>query len=266
MLIISIANSVSLMKNRVHAFLIHLLLSVLIAGIVMVIVFWVWYPMSLHAAVGVTEIFLILMAVDVTIGPVITLIIYKPDKPSLKFDLAVVALLQLCALGYGINTVFKGRPAFIVFSVDRFEVARASDLDARSLAKAMQNGNQAAVAGWTSPKWVAAVASKDPKRSQEILFSAVLGGADWPLLPELYVPLAEVKDQILTKAKPLQELRNLHRQDDSVALLANWQDNAAKWLPLRGTVKDMVVLVDPVSTAVIDILDMDPWTASASNK
>jgi len=261
--VISISISVSFMKNRLHAFLIHLILSAIIAAVVMVIVFWVWYPAPLHEAVGVTEIFLLLMAVDVTIGPVITLIIYKPGKTSLKFDLAVVALLQLCALSYGVHTVFVGRPAFMVFSKDRFDIARVSDLDANSVAKAMQNGNQAAVTGWTQPRWVAAIASPDPKRNEEILFSALQGGPDWPLLPELFVPLAQVKEQILTRAKPLQELRVLHSNDDRLKLLAERQDSEAKWLPLRGIAKNMTVLVDPASAAVIDILDIDPWNATA---
>ncbi|MEC4747830.1 TfpX/TfpZ family type IV pilin accessory protein [Methylomicrobium sp. Wu6] len=252
------------MKNRLHAFLIHLILSAVIAAVVMVIVFWVWYPAPLHEAVGVTGIFLLLMAVDVTIGPVITLIIYKPDKPSLKFDLAVVALLQLCALSYGVNTVFAGRPAFIVFSKDRFEIARASDLDPDSVAKALQRGNQAAIAGWAQPRWVAALPSLDPKRNQDILFSAVQGAPDWPLLPELYVPLAQVKEQILSRAKPLQELRALSGQEGGLKLLADWRDGKAKWLPLRGKVKNMTVLVDPVSAAVIEIIDIDPWSASAN--
>jgi hypothetical protein len=252
------------MQNRFQPFLIHLILSAAIAAVVMVIVFWVWYPSPLHDAVGVTQIFLLLMGVDVTIGPVITLIIYKPCKPSLKFDLAVVALLQLCALSYGVNTVFAGRPAFIVFAKDRFEIARYSDLDANSVAKAVESRNQAAIAGWGRPKWVAAVESLDPKRNEEILFSSLQGGADWALLPELFVPLTQVKDQILSRARSLQKLRAMHSKDDSLKLLANWQDSEAQWLPLRGTVKDMVILVDPLSAAVIDILDIDPWFASAS--
>jgi hypothetical protein len=254
------------MKNRISAFLIHLLLSGVVAAIAVILVFWVWYPMPLHNAVGVTEIFLILLSVDIVIGPMLTFIVYKPDKPSLKFDLTVIALLQLVALGYGINTVFQGRPAFIVFSKDRFEIARASDIDPDSASKALQNGNQTAQASWTSPRWVAAVASSDPKRDQEILFSAVQGGPDWPLLPELFVPLTQVKEQVLKKARPLQELQQtsskntlLNAEMQDFTPLQDWQDNRVKWLPLRGKVKDMVVLVDANSAAVIKIVDINPW-------
>lgn len=248
------------MKNRIYAFLTHLILSGIIAFTAMAVVFLVWYPAPLHEALGVTRIFLILLAIDIVIGPVITLIIYKPGKPGLKFDLAVIALLQLSALSYGMNTVFQGRPAFIVFSQDQFEIARASEIDPESAKKALQSENRTAIAGWTRPRWVAAIASPDPKRAEEIMFSSVQGGPDWPLLPELYVPLTQVKAQILAKAKPLQELQVLYPNDDSIKDLTHWQTGVVKWLPLRGKVKDMVVLVDPDdSAAVLKILDINPW-------
>ena len=100
------------MKPRYSAFLLHLLISGVIGLIAVCIVFFVWYPDPLQDAVGVTEIFLILLSVDIVIGPLLTLLVYKPGKPSLKFDLSVIALLQLVALCYGMNTVFQGRPAF----------------------------------------------------------------------------------------------------------------------------------------------------------
>lgn len=252
------------MKNRIVAFLIHLGLSAIIALIAVAIVFFVWYPAPLHAAVGVTQIILILLAVDVTLGPVITLIIYKPGKPGLKFDLAVIAALQLAALSYGMNTVFQGRPAFIVFSVDQFEIARASDIDPDSARLAMLNGNQAAIAGWTGPRWVAAVASSDPKRAQEIMFSSVQGGPDWPQLPELFVPFQQVKDQVLAKAKPLRELRALNGRDDSLKAPDNIKDSHVMWLPLRGKVRDMVVLVDADSASILGVIDINPWSDSGS--
>lgn len=248
--------SMGFFKNRVRAFLLHLLISAVIAATVMVVVFWVWYPAPLHEVVGVTEIFLLLLAVDVSIGPLITLIVYKPGKPSLKFDLTVIAILQLCALGYGVQTVFAGRPAFIVFAQDRFELARALDLDPASVDKAIAAGNSEGIAGWTRPKWVGAVESKDPKRNAEILFSAMQGGPDWALLPELYVPLAQVKAKILSGARPLEELRGYYGKGEMVA---DWRDKHVKWLPLRGKAKNMVVLVDAATAEVRAIIDIDPW-------
>jgi len=247
-------------KNRLQAFLTHLAISGIVATIAMMTVFFVWYPAPLHTAVGVTKIFLMLLAIDIIIGPVITFIIFKPNKPSLKFDLTVIALLQLTALCYGMHSVFEGRPAFVVFNVDRFTLARAYEIDPASAETAAKNGNPSAKISWLQPKWVAAIASSDSIRRKEIMFSSAMGGADWPLLPELYVPLAQEKDQILKRARPLEELRRLHDNDtNSLADLAKWHDNQVKWVPMIGKAKNMVVLVDAQTAEVVKVLDMKPW-------
>ncbi len=248
------------MKDKIKAFLTHLILSGIIASAAMIVVFYIWYPAPLHTAVGVTQIFLILLAVDITVGPLITFIVYKKDKKTLKFDLTVVALLQLAALAYGMNTVFVGRPAFVVYNVDRFTVTRAHDIDPKSAATAEKNHNQSAIVSLLEPKWIGAVASKDIKRRNEITMSSAMGWADWPELPELFVPLAEVKKQIHDRAKPLSELQKLHNKDTEILReLANWKDNEVKWLPLHSNAKNMVVLVDANTDAVIKILDIKPW-------
>lgn len=113
---------------------------------------------------------------------------------------------------------------------------------------------------WLQPKWVGAVASKDHDRQQEILFSSVVGGNDWPQLPELFVPLADVKKQIHDRAKPLMDLRKLHdKETDVLAELSVWKDTDVKWLPLRSNAKDMVVLVDAKTDEVVETLDIKPW-------
>lgn len=248
------------LKNRLYAFSVHLSLSLIIGGIALLVVFLVWYPKPFDAAIGVGPIFLMLLGVDIVIGPTITCIIYKPNKPSLKFDLTVIALLQLAALTYGMHTIFEGRPAFIVFSKDRFEIARASDLDSDSVGTALRQGNQLAVAGWGRPHWVGALPSADIERNNQITFSAVQGGPDWPLLPELYVPLTQVKADIIEHAQPLQALRDLHKNNQkALDELANFNDSLVKWLPLRGKVNDLTVLVDADSGEVLKVVDIKPW-------
>ena len=246
------------LKDRCYAFLIHLSLSVVVALIASAIVFGLWYPAPLHTAIGVTEIFLMLLAVDITIGPVITFIIYRRDKPSLKFDLTVIALFQLAALSYGMNTVYVGRPAFVVFNVDMFELTRAIDIDEKSLQKALDEQNTAAEITW-SPHWVGAIAAKDSKRRQEILFSSVQGGADWPQLPELYVPLEQVKTQMLQRAKDWRALQQHYADQPELVQFANQYPQDKKWLPLRGKAKDMIVVIDGTSAEVLGIVNLNPW-------
>jgi hypothetical protein len=63
------------------------------------------------------------------LGPLLTLIAFKSGKPSRKFDLCGIVLLQLGALLYGGMIVYQQRPAFVVFGVDRFTTIPAAEVD-----------------------------------------------------------------------------------------------------------------------------------------
>lgn len=247
------------MKFRFEAFLKHLMLTSLVAVLAITMVFFVWYPMPLNKATGVTDIYLILLAVDVIIGPFMTFVVYKPNKPGLLLDLSIIVFLQLSALSYGMYTVFEGRPVFIVFNQDRFDIVRAVDIDPESAEKARLEGNKLADVGWFRPHWVAAIAPSNKKRSDEILFTAVAGGADWPQLPELYVPLEQLKSRILKKARSIQELRKLAAKNDNSEDISDIHESITRWLPLRGKTKDMTVLVDSTTAKVIKVVDINPW-------
>ena len=128
-----------------------------------------------------------------------------------------------------------------------------------ALKRAQLNGNKWAIPGWFGPHWVGAVRSADQKRQQEIMFSSLAGGADWHQLPELFVPLEQVKDQILKTAKPLQELRLLHSKVHNIDEVLDWNAANIKWQPLRSNAKNMVVLIDTDSAKVIRVVDINPW-------
>jgi hypothetical protein len=108
--------------NRWQASAIHLGISAAIGIGVVVLMLALWYPQHYFAAMGGDTLIMLLIGVDVVIGPLITLIIFDPKKKNLRFDLAVIALLQSAALVYGCSIMFKARPVYNVFVVDRFEV------------------------------------------------------------------------------------------------------------------------------------------------
>ena len=100
------------MSKRLKFFLKHILLSFLIALLVVGVVFFVWYPAPIAKAVGVTQIFLMMLTIDVIVGPVLGLLVYKEGKKTLKFDLTVIILIQNSALLYGVYSIEQGRPAW----------------------------------------------------------------------------------------------------------------------------------------------------------
>src|SRR6188768_2276762 len=114
--------------SRYRAALTHFCLSVLVVGTVFLLVYFLWFPEPLFRGAGGRDLFLVLALVDVTLGPLITLIIFKPGKRGLKFDLATIAFVQLVALAYGTHVLFEARPVWVVFLKDRFDLVRANEV------------------------------------------------------------------------------------------------------------------------------------------
>lgn len=241
--------------QRVKAFGIHLLASVIIALIVIVLVFLIWHPAPLHTAVGVTQIFLFLLLVDVVLGPLLTLLVYKVGKKTLFFDLSVIALLQLSALTYGLYTVAEGRPAWLVFADNKFELVRVLDIDERKLDQANLAYRQPPLFG---PQWVTAIDPTDKEERNNIILEAVFAGVDIAQRPNLYQPLESQKNEIQQRLLELSVLPASNTTDSINTVLAKYP-NADSWLPLRANNQDMVVLMHKSTAKVIAIVDLRPW-------
>lgn len=243
------------MPVRFKAFLVHLAGSVVIALLVLLLVFRLWYSAPLHDALGVTDIFLLLLMIDVVLGPLLTLLVYQVGKKTLVLDLLVIACLQLAALTYGLWTVAEGRPAWVVFNADRFDLVQVVDIDTRDLDEALPAYRNAP---WDGPQWVAAVPPADPEQRKSIVFEAVQGGSDIAQRPYLYRPLSEMADALRGKAHPLEELSSYNAPEQVREVLAILPE-ADAWLPLMARVEPMVVLLNKERAEVVAVVDLNPW-------
>lgn len=243
------------MPARLKASLLHLAVSALIALLALLLVFRLWYPTPLHEALGVTHIFLLLLLVDVTLGPLLTLLVYKIGKKALVMDLALIAALQLAALGYGLWTVAEGRPAWIAFNADRFDVVTVVDIDTRQLHEALAQYRNAP---WNGPRWVGAIGPDDIERRNSILFESSLGGSDIAQRPNLYRPLEEMTEAIRRRAHPLSALNTFNDPAMVDAALREWP-TAVAWVPLMARSQPMVVLLGHNKSDVISIVELSPW-------
>ncbi|WP_312512360.1 TfpX/TfpZ family type IV pilin accessory protein [Stutzerimonas nitrititolerans] len=243
------------MPARLKALLLHLAISAFIALLALLLVFKLWYPAPLHDALGVTHIFILLLLVDVIIGPLLTLLVFNVGKKTLFMDLAIIGCLQLGALGYGLWTVAEGRPAWIVYNIDRFDVVTVVDIDSRQLDEALAQYRNTP---WNGPQWVGAIKPDDPERNNNILFEAVQGGSDIAQRPNLYRPLEEMVETIRQQSRPLAALNDLNDSATINDVLYKWPD-AAAWVPLMARVKPMVVLLGKNKSDVIAIVELAPW-------
>lgn len=102
--------------TRSKAFLIHLGISFLIFLILLYVTLYHWYPDFLFSDDGGWQGVRLIAGVTLVLGPLLTLILFKPGKAGLKFDLWLIAIIQAAALCWGIWTVYTERPYVIVFA------------------------------------------------------------------------------------------------------------------------------------------------------
>ncbi len=236
---------------------IHLSLSAAIAGAVLAFMLTVWYPWPLFEAAGGDHLIFILVGVDATLGPLITLIIFRSGKKGLKFDLAVIALLQLSALAYGIHTVYLARPVYLVFTIDRFDLVTAANLDPQDLAKVTLAEFKRLPLG--RPRYIATVPPRDPKENSKILNTA-LQGKDLQLYPQYYVPYDPKAQDVFKHAKDLGII--LKRDPEGVQRYlksAGRAPDTVKFLPFRARQRDGAVLLDAASGLPLKIILVNPW-------
>ena len=243
--------------SRYRAALIHFGLSLAIVGSVFLVVYFLWYPGPLFARGGGLDLFLVIALVDVTIGPLITLIIFKSGKWGLRFDLVVIALLQVSALAYGVYIVFQARPVWLVFVRDRFEVVRANYV--LEPAKAKPPFDKVSLTG---PRIAGAVLPKDPGEQFRLALTAA-SGFDVQSYPQFYVPYEEVRAEAAAKGKPISELRRLNaadagRIDRAMASLGR-KDTEVAFLPVRAGKKDLVMFIDARSGAILQLAPFEAW-------
>lgn len=243
------------MTPRIKFFLVHIITSVIIAFLLTLLVLFIWYPSPLATAVGVTHIFLMLLAIDVILGPLLGLLVYKEGKKTLKFDLSTIILIQIAALCYGVFSIEQGRPAWLVYNVDRFELVRKNELVNTNIQQAQAQFQKPS---WFKPQYAATEFAKDIQQRNDEMFAEVFSGISIAQRPERYVELTEAKTQIQQRALPLVELQQYNPKTDVEKTLAKYP-KADAWLPLKANAVDMVVLVNKESASIIKIVDLRPW-------
>lgn len=240
-------------KNRF--FLTHLSVSLFVALLAIIIVFVFWYPSPINKALGVTHIFLMMLAIDVVIGPILGWFVYKEGKKSLKFDLMVIIFLQMIALGYGIYSIAQARPAWLVFNVDRFELVKNNEIDRSHIIKAKPEYQSSP---FLKPEYVAVKNIENKKEKNELMMQEIFKGVSLAQRPELYQPLDLAKGEIQKRCQKLDILIQFNEQNDVNKILAKFPQ-ATAWLPLQTHSIDMVVLINKEKAGVVEIVDLRPW-------
>jgi hypothetical protein len=237
----------------------HLAISAVVAAAVVVAMLLVWYPRPYFHAAGGLTLLVLLIGVDVVVGPLLTLIVYDPGKKHLKYDLAVIVTLQVAALVYGGWIMFDARPVYVAFAGDRFELVEANAIDPRDLARAAPPFHELPLSG---PRIVGTRLPADPKALDTLRHAAMVGGSIG-VFPQHYIPYRTVSRTVVSRASPLAALRRKQPdaagEIDRVVSASGKPETALRYLPLAARHGDMAVIVDAIDGAVVGVAAVDPW-------
>jgi hypothetical protein len=251
--------------NRFQAFGIHFGVSAGIALLSAAVVFLLWYPNILAKASGVLSIFFILLIVDVILGPIITFIVFNPQKKKLKRDLSIVALIQILALVYGMYTLFIARPVYTVYNLAGFDLVYANEIKDENLHKA--SAEQFLTLPVLGPQVIAAQLPKDADKAADIMGGSLFGADDVQHLPQYYLPYDQKKAEVILNAKPIAELEqfNPEQKQEVQNLIERYAEKKIElvYLPLRTGIETSSVILNKSTGDVLEMRDLQ--TTSSFN-
>ena len=247
------------MKFRLKVFAIHLLSSATVLGLILGGLYLGWYRWPGWYLTNVSTVVLVMIGVDVVLGPSLTCIVANEKKPrrELARDFGIIVAVQLCALGYGSFSLWNGRPLYYAFSESVLQLVQAYDINSEE-ARAGREQNPALAPHWYSlPRWVWAPLPEDANKRKEIVTSAVGGGDDVISMPKYYKRWEDGLESLKAHLKKPDDVgyfskgekAKLKEKMKAIGLA----DDQADTMPLTGR-KFMLAVIDPNTLTVTALL------------
>jgi len=247
-------------REKFKATGLHFLVTLALAAGAAALIFLVRFPDPLQTMIGGTELFILVTGCDVALGPLSSLVVYNSRKSrrELLFDYAVIGILQLAALCYGVYVLGGTRPVYIAFSTDRLEVVVARDVRATELAAAKDP--RYTKLPFNGPLYVGV---KVPDSKRDDALAQALAGNEEHMRPRFFVPYEGVLPQIRSLAKPVAELEHRHPEAKPVldAAIGRLDIPASRvaWLPAHHFRGFWTALIDTQDGKPLTYVDIDPY-------
>ena len=247
-------------RDRFRAFAIHFLLTAALGAVAAALIFLVWFPDPFHTMVGGTKLFELVVACDLVLGPLISLVIFDTRKARWKIvmDYCIVGVVQIAALVYGVYIVASARPVYVAFNKDRFEVVTAGDIPAADLAEARDPAW--AKLPWDGPKFISI--QIPPEDQQDAMFQAIAGKEEHQR-PKFYAPYDVALEDIRRRSKPVPELTAKFPESkplfDAAMEEGEIPRERVRWLPVHHREGFWTALIDTENGRPVEYVPFDPY-------
>jgi len=244
---------------RVKIALRNLVISQIIILLFLVFAYFKWFPHSFSSLGGFSQTALMLIFVDLILGPLLVYIVFKEGKKYLRFDINVLLSIQIVAFVFGAYSLFLKHPAYAVFTGDRFTLTNVS-----AIYPPQPLSEQLKRYFFSAPKWVIAKIPEDSVKRNALLFDVLLKGApDIDTRPEYFEPFDNHLDEIVTKALDSDQLFLASSAQYQLKKFINQHGGKVDdyvFFPLKGNnQKDVIWAFNRSSALPIGIIDSDPW-------
>jgi hypothetical protein len=245
------------MHFRLKAFSLHLISSATVLTLILGSLYLGWYRWPGWYLTDVKTVVLVMVCVDVVLGPTLTLIIANRTKSRrvLARDIGIIVAVQLCALTYGSVSLWNGRPLYYAYSEGVLQLVQAYDINAKEAALGRQLNPAFAPHWYSLPRWIWVPLPENQEEATKIVTSTITGGDDvismpryfksWDAcLPSLRSQLKKV-DDVAYFAKS--EKKKLKGEMKATGLV----DDQLDAMPLTGRGHPLLAVFDPASLKII---------------
>ena len=244
------------MRFRLKAFAWHLAGSVSALTLTLGLLYFGWYHWPGWYLADMPTVLAIMIGVDVVLGPLLTFIVAAPAKArrELVRDVGVILAVQLVAFGYGVATLWHGRPLYYAFSVNCLSVVQAQDIEHASVAASGQNS--ALAPHWYSlPRWIWAPLPNNSEEANRIIQSAITGGFDVTARPAYYRPWASGAAELRRQLKRVDDIKFFGLKEQTLLkqrmTALGLAPDRANSIALTGRRRPLLVVFDPSSLRLL---------------
>ncbi len=197
----------SLLATKGKAFLIHVAVSAAVFATVIFVVLALWFPEPYFRIDGGLAMIALAAGVDLVVGPLITFLVYRPNRRDNLINFVVIAFMQAAALTWGVHILYSQRPLFAAYiggPVKAFFPVTEALIQAAPPSADLR----AQLKG--SPPLVFIPLSSDPEKARGMLMSALLGGPSLLSSTHLWRPIeGRALETIVVEARDRAALQTL---------------------------------------------------------
>ncbi len=246
-----------MLKNKIKAFTIHLIISIVVTSIIAGVMIYFWYPLDYLDITSFKDIATLIIFIDLVIGPILTFVVFNPNKKSLKFDLSIIAMIQVSALAYGTFILYQGHPVYLTYAKGSFTLINAQ------LARPQDaKYEEYRVSKLSSSNLAYAELPNDATQRNELLNISFKGGADLEERVDLYKPYHEHIDEIISNTLDTTKLFSDKKSKSETELFIKKYGekvNDFVFIPLEGSTGSSIVVLDKRSASFVTTINVDPW-------